>query len=644
MKRLAVLLGVMLLVHPGVLQAQRASAGNTVSELSGQVVVKVTEGTGSPFGGLATVSLRSQDMSTNLTHQTGDDGRTLFDGLPAGQYLVEVSAPGYRTVREQAIIGATRPIENISVAMMPDTGDAISRTPTGASPKALKETEKGLHSLQIGNLDEAQEHLKRALELSASFPDANYLMGVVYLRRNDSGKARGYLQKAVELAPRHPAALLALGEAEYLQRDYTQAVASLEQSANLRPTAWRAHWLAGMAYYQLRDYEQARDHAQTAVASGQDRTGGSRLLLGEAQAALHEREAAIATLEQFVREQPRNPQVAIAQQVLARVRANQSPFPSKTETVSITAKSSTTGGGDSQPDANSNELAAMDLPPLPSISPVTETNWAPPDVDEEKPVVDANAGCQLDQVTQAAGERVRELVQNVDRFTATEDMEHINLSPLGVQVSRETRRFNYLVEIRPLGSHELDVEEYRNGSVSVAQFPAHIGTIGLPTLVLVFHPYYQEKYEFACEGQGLWRGKRVWVVHFHQKTDRTSEMLVYRVGGKSFPVGLKGRAWIDQGSSQILAMESDIMRPVAEIRLLRDHQLIEYGPVDFRNATTHLWLPKSADWYCSLLGQRYHRRHTFSQFLLFSVDDAQKISKPKEAKTNETGEKTPPPL
>jgi hypothetical protein len=79
-----------------------------------------------------------------------------------------------------------------------------------------------------------------------------------------------------------------------------------------------------------------------------------------------------------------------------------------------------------------------------------------------------------------------------------------------------------------------------------------------------------------------------------------------------------------------VAMESDLIRPIPEIRLLRDHQLIEYGPVDFRNNTMQLWLPKSADWYCSLSGQRYHRRHSFSQFLLFSVDDSQKITKPKE--------------
>jgi hypothetical protein len=61
-----------------------------------------------------------------------------------------------------------------------------------------------------------------------------------------------------------------------------------------------------------------------------------------------------------------------------------------------------------------------------------------------------------------------------------------------------------------------------------------------------------------------------------------------------------------------------------------DHQLIEYGPVNFRNKSLQLWLPKSADWYCSISGRRFHRRHTFSQFLLFSVDDKQKISAPPE--------------
>jgi tetratricopeptide (TPR) repeat protein len=565
LKTLALLAALLSFAQPDVLQAQRVAVPvllpeNTSPAFNGLINVSVQQDTGSPFATPATVTLRSADMTVNLTSHTNESGLIAFNSIPSGQYLVEVTASGYRTVREQIGIVGGGQVQNLLVAMIPETGVTLSRTPSGGgavNPKAIKETEKGLRALQVGKLDEAQQHLTRALAAAPNFADGNYLMGVLLLRRKDSAQARPYLQKAVDIAPNHAPALLALGEAEYLQRDYARATESLEQS---------------------------------------------------------------------LREQPRSPQASTAQQLIERMRAPNQP---RADTAAAATNSSAAEVAELELPTDANQPGLVELPALPALTPVTETNWAPPDVDQEKLVLEPGSACQLDEVIQAAAHRVKELMQNVDRFTATEKIEHSHLSPLGLQISSETRKFNYLVEIRQLHSH-LDVQEYRNGSVSVQDFPAHIGTIGLPTLALVFHPYYQEKYEYSCEGLGSWRDKPAWVVHFQQRTDRNSETLVYRVGGKSFPVRLKGRAWIDTQSSQIVAMESDLMRPVPEIRLLRDHQLIEYGPVDFRNNTMQLWLPKSADWYCSLSGQRYHRRHTFSQFLLFSVDDSQKITKPKE--------------
>jgi tetratricopeptide (TPR) repeat protein len=610
-----------LLALPKTTSAQIPTA--TGAGANGQIAVRVQEGGGSPFGRSAMVTLRSPSQRTNITTSTSDAGQALFTGLPAGQYVVEVSAPGYRTAQEQAVLAADGETENIFVVMVPDNGGVgLPQGPGGAvlAPKALKETEKGLRALQADKLDEAETHLQRALQLAPGFPDVNYLIGVLWLRRHDAGQALGYLQKAVELAPKHAPALLALGEAQYLQRDYPHAIASLEQSASLKPTAWRAHWLAGVAYYQQGDYINAREHAQAALLVGQDKTGSARLLLGEAQAALGQREAALATLEQFQREQPNSPQTATAQKLLELLRAPERP---KSDAAAATTPAATGAAGTNGPGS----ISGLSLP---AIAPVTETTWAPPDVDEDKPAVEPGASCALDRVVQMAGARVAELVKNVDRFTATEEMEHESLSPLGVQISRETRTFNYLVAIRQIGTRELDVQEYRNGSVSMQQFPAHLATIGLPVLALVFHPYYQDEYDFTCEGLGQWHGKAAWIMHFRQRSDQMNEMRVYHVGGMSFPVRLKGRAWIDAESSQILAMEADMVRPVPEIRLLRDHQLIEYGPVEFRKAKTPLWLPKSADWYCNLGGQRYHRRHNFSHFLLFSVEDSQHIGKPTE--------------
>jgi hypothetical protein len=44
-----------------------------------------------------------------------------------------------------------------------------------------------------------------------------------------------------------------------------------------------------------------------------------------------------------------------------------------------------------------------------------------------------------------------------------------------------------------------------------------------------------------------------------------------------------------------------------------------------------MWLPMSADVYYDWRGRRIHRRHSFSNYVLFGVEEKQKISAPKEA-------------
>jgi hypothetical protein len=263
--------------------------------------------------------------------------------------------------------------------------------------------------------------------------------------------------------------------------------------------------------------------------------------------------------------------------------------------------------------------------------------WAPPDVDAEKLDLDSSTTCDLPTVMERVSDRVEKLVQNVDRYTATEKMQHFELSPTGSTKSRETRRFAYLVEIRRAATGELDVHEYRSGWMPTekirgypirTEFPENIETVGLAMLALIFHPDFQPRYDFACEGLGSWHARPAWLVHFRQRPDQSNSMLTYRVGNRSAPVALKGRAWIDEQTSQIVAIESDIVAPIPEIQLTRDHQLVEYGPVHFKSKSLDLWLPTSADWYCQLNAHHYHRRHLFSNFLLFSVDDTEKISPP----------------
>jgi hypothetical protein len=178
------------------------------------------------------------------------------------------------------------------------------------------------------------------------------------------------------------------------------------------------------------------------------------------------------------------------------------------------------------------------------------------------------------------------------------------------------------------------VDEYRsNSNSSPANFPDGVESNGLPALVLIFHPYNVGSFEMSCEGLTRWNGGLAWQVHFRQRKDKPNRIREYRIGlmGRSYPIALKGRAWIAADTFQIRRLETDLVAPVPEIRLVADHTAIEYGPVQFKNRKVDMWLPQTAEVYYDWRGRRTYRRHSFSNYLLFAVDDKQRISAPKAA-------------
>jgi hypothetical protein len=76
-------------------------------------------------------------------------------------------------------------------------------------------------------------------------------------------------------------------------------------------------------------------------------------------------------------------------------------------------------------------------------------------------------------------------------------------------------------------------------------------------------------------------------------------------------------------------METDLFAPLPQIRLALDHIAVEYAPVHFRQGAVDMWLPQSAEVFYEWRGRRVHQVHNFSHYMLFSVDDKQKISAPK---------------
>lgn len=123
-------------------------------------------------------------------------------------------------------------------------------------------------------------------------------------------------------------------------------------------------------------------------------------------------------------------------------------------------------------------------------------------------------------------------------------------------------------------------------------------------------------------------------MRFQQRDDRPNHMHAYKLGNQVHPVALKGRAWITADKFQISRIEAEMIKPMPEIQLQSEHQIVEYGPIPFAHRNTSLWLPKSADIYFDFRKHHYYRRHSFDHYMLYSVDTEEKRKEPAAPRQN----------
>jgi tetratricopeptide (TPR) repeat protein len=469
-----------------------------------------------------------------------------------------------------------------------------------------------------GSRDEAIQQAERALELGhGPAVVIEPLLATALAGRGDTRRAISILQAFLK---DHPADAAAKRQLESLQTFQVPVVRSAAMvTANQigaqditadgpQSSSWRTHAIFAEAYLRQGSAEEAIKEAEWALDLGQGQAAAVQPLLARALAEHGDRERAVSVLQTYIKGYPTDVAAYIQ---LESLQTSQQPVgygPALTGANEITASALT---------------AAVTSLPLPS-------NWLPPDVDERVPPVEPGTACALDDVLQKAGKRIQEFVTNVDRFTATESLKHESINKWGFASSPQTRKFDYVVSMEETHPGHLSVEEYRRSRGSESDFPDGVATIGLPALVLIFHPYNTGAFEVTCEGLARWNGALGWQVHFRQRSDKPNTIRSYRIAnGPSYPVALRGRAWISADSYQILRLETDLIAPVPQIRLATDRTIIEYGPVHFRESNVDLWLPQSAELYYDWKGRRSHRRHSFSNYLLFSVGDKQRISAPK---------------
>lgn len=585
------------------------------------VFVSVRETSGIQVTQTATVSLKCPLTGVNLSRPAKDDGPVAqFLSIPFGDCRVEVQATGYKPVKEQVEVlqSVTHRIQYVFVYLHPESEAATGGRPVMVPPKAVKEIDKGMAAMQKKKNDDALKHLNKAAQLAPTNPDVAYLLGMLALDSHDISAAGKHFQMAVSNAPTHERALLGLGYVQVDTNQWAPAVQTLEKAIQINNNSARAHLLLANAYAQLQNFPKAQEHAQRAEEFDRADAAPARVLLGEILSAEGNRDGAKLEFEGVLRDFPKAPSAAVAKEGLEHLAQPSANI--------ISTASAAGSGGPAASGTISRSRAGL----LPSMEAATVTAWAPPNVDTAAPGVASDVTCSAEEVVERTGQSVNRQLENLEKFLATEHIQHEEINSKGEVTEIRDKNFQYMVFTERAKDGLVFLDERRDGGANTDAFPTSLATVGLVSLGAdVFHPGFAKALNFTCEGLGQWRGKAAWILHFAQKPGMKSYLRLWETKTKTVEVPLKGRVWVAAGSYNVLHVESDLREPMKELELTRDHLSIDYGPVSFSNGNSELWLPWYADMYLELHGKRYHHSHTLTNFSLFSVDTNNTISAPK---------------
>ena len=494
----------------------------------------------------------------------------------------------------------------------------VAVTVLAAPAKAKKEYREACAALKGKNTETAEMHLRKAVQKYPKYSVAWVTLGQLLGVENHTEEARNVCAQGSTVEPKYLPAYLCLAEIAAREQAWEDVLQLSNRAINLDPSttaiSYEYHAAANLRMNRLADAEKSALRALSIDKDNNDPR--ARFLMAQIYEAKGDRTNEIAQLREYLKFAKNPDDVAAGEQYLSELErsaaSDGSPAGQKEQTLRNSVSELPSD------DQGKTEVAGESRPPTDDPNP-------------SAPVGDALQACHLDEVLPEVERRVQEFVGNVQRFTATESLLLESFGGTGQVARSERREYDYVVSVEGSVPGMLQVNEFQNSRSSAETPEREFVTKGLPALLLIFHPYYAKDFSMECEGLTSLNGEPAWQIRFRQRDDKLSRIRSYSVGatGRAFQLNLKGRAWFMASNYQILRLETDLIKPIAEIQLAVDHTTAEYGPVHFQSRGIDIWLPQAADLICERKGKRRHERITFSDYFLFAVDNTQEVASPK---------------
>ena len=185
-------------------------------------------------------------------------------------------------------------------------------------------------------------------------------------------------------------------------------------------------------------------------------------------------------------------------------------------------------------------------------------------------------------------------------------------------------KFDYLIMING-DSDDFQLNESRvaakDNRESKSQLPMLV-TNGISTILLVFHPYYRDNFNFDAGAEEVMNGQLAIPIRFsHIPGRRSPAALALR--GRLYPLELQGTAWLDPRTGNVMKVDANLMNDMSDVGLKSLNMHVEYKNVVVPGSQAPTALPAMAVVDLSTPRQHWRNTHAFTDYKSFSTDAVQ---------------------
>ena len=234
----------------------------------------------------------------------------------------------------------------------------------------------------------------------------------------------------------------------------------------------------------------------------------------------------------------------------------------------------------------------------------------------------------LGEILDEIGKSVEHFREDFGKVACTEYVSQTKLSMKNSVIYKKDYEYDYMI-FMSLKGNEMLVEESRQSKKPAGKekdYPLLI-TEGFPTLLLIFHPYYQGSFKYKYIGEENVDGQNLIRIDFKHIQGRKSTSAL-RLQDKNYPLELQGTAWVDAESFNIRRIKSGLVKPLEVVGLRAFNSDVLYLPMQFKPDSPTHWMPQTATVEVRTQRQHWRNEHQFEDYRLFSVNTESNIAVP----------------